>query len=267
MKSWFKNILFSFPIIMIFFDHVKFIFPKKYYTRLFNSYSLYSNLLIFRRAKLRQVKDLYWTITPMPTLNELTKFYKNVYWQKFRSNSIPIVKERDIYHFNLINSKVKIESLGKIINFGSGPGGGISHLFFAHGKTVIDVEPGPYKKFYNDKRYNHYKKLSEIPKNIKIDLLYGSHSLEHVAELSEIEEFIRNQLSLGGYVFWEVPNGLHYNSGPVQNKIIPPHTYYFTRKYFDHVGLKSILNATFSGEKIVSGDTGNIIRFLGTKEK
>ena len=267
MKSWLKKNLFKFSIVRIFLDHFKFIFPKKYYKRLFDSYLVYANLSIFSRARLHKVKDLYWTIIPMPTLNELTKFYKNVYWQKYRSNSIPIVKKRDIYHFNLINSKVKIKSLDKIINFGSGPGGGISHLFFAKGKTVIDVEPGPYERFYNEKRYIHYKKLSEIPKYLKIDLLYGSHSLEHVADLSEIEEFIRKQLNLGGYVFWEVPNGLHYNSGPVQNKIVPPHTYYFTRKYFDQIGLKPILNATFFGEKIASGDRGNIIRFLGIKEK
>jgi hypothetical protein len=202
----------------------------------------------------------------MPTTHQLAKFYKKVYWQKYRSNSIAIIKERDIEHFGLIKSKINIDFLNTVVNFGCGPGGGISHLFFANGKTVINIEPGLFKNFYSEKQFMHYVNLWDIPKNLKVDLLYGSHSLEHVQNVSKIEKFIRNQLNSGRYVFWGVPNGLHANSGPLQNKIVPPHTYYFTRKYFDSLGLKSILNATFSGEKLVSGDSGNVIRFLGVKE-
>jgi hypothetical protein len=119
---------------------------------------------------------------------------------------------------------------------------------------------------YHSPKYTRYRSLNEVPQTTKIDFLYGSHSLEHVSNLKEIEIFIENKIASGGYVFWEVPNE-HKGTLELTEtvKINIPHTFYFTRRYFDQCGLNTIFNLTFQAGKKVEGDKGSVIRYLGQK--
>ena len=106
------------------------------------------------------------------------------------------------------------------------------------------------------------------------DLIYGSHSLEHVLDLDKTMKIFDKILKPGGLIFMEVPN-CHQDckSGYPDDKLDPPHTYYFTRKYFDSLaGFKVILNKTFYESKtgpymVSNGDDGEVIRFLARKIK
>ena len=56
----------------------------------------------------------------------------------------------------------------------------------------------------------------------------------------------------GGYIFWEVPNGNKPGEGPHENEIHIPHTYYYTKEYFDKKYKNIILNEVFDQSHIKS---------------
>ena len=106
-----------------------------------------------------------------------------------------------------------------------------------------------------------------------VDFFYGSHSLEHVADLDIFLDHVKRILKKNSYVFWEVPNGKHSKSGPVENRIHAPHTYYFTKDFFDKEFKSIILNDYFedsfgSGNyynwKDYKDENGQLIRVIGS---
>lgn len=237
--------------------------PKFIAVKLESAFKLWESLSIFRGKKLLQVNNEYWKIDPMPNKIQLEKYYQDNYWQNYRSNPGELIRSRDLEHFLLIVNHPEF-SHGKktFLNFGSGTGGGISHLMYILGNNIINIEPGPMVNPYNlSPDYKHKKALRELPSDLKVDFFYASHSLEHVAELTEIEEFIKSKVKLGGYIFFEVPNALVELAGLLKNKVDGPHTYYFTRKYFENLGLKVLFNSTYSNGIEMKSDEGEVIRF------
>jgi hypothetical protein len=243
------------------YKYLRILIPKIYKKRLDIDFELWNAMSIFRNAKLKKIKDLYYQLDPMPNQELLVNFYEKCYWQTYRRHKIDLIRSRDVEHFNLIKEYCEFDASKKILNFGSGPGGGISHLFFHTGHKVINIEPGPWVDYYSSPNYKHYNSIDELPRNLKIDLLYGSHSLEHVSNLDEIERFIQQSINPGGFVFWEVPNAMKSSSSEVN--IQPPHTYYFSRRYFDQLKLDKIFNLTFHDGEVMKNGNGSVIRYLG----
>jgi len=210
----------------------------------------------------------YWSVAPMPSASDLNEFYRNAYWEQ-RGGKHEGVEKRDIDHFMLLKQHIPDFFDGeskRIVNFGAGHGG-ISHLFYLHGHTVINVEPSPPGLDYGDSHWKHVHSIEEVEG--PVDLVYGSHSLEHVQDLESFETLVKSLLLAGGYVFWEVPNAEHPASGGCNGVIYAPHTYYFTRRYFSNSKYEILLNGafdqrTFPNKLVVEGGgVGEVIRFLG----
>ena len=131
----------------------------------------------------------------------------------------------------------------KVLNFGAGHGG-ISHLFWTRGMRVTNVEPSEIHHSYKE-RWEQFANINHVPNAEKFDLIYGSHSLEHVADLALFYACIKRILKPGGRIFWEVPNGNNPKSGGCNGQVLIPHTYYFTQSFFrdnsDFKALKTIL--------------------------
>ena len=267
VKSNLKKILFA-PKLKKYSNFFSLFLPNWHKNRFNSSLELWTAMLIFQNCKLKKVDDLYWVLDPMPSSFDLFDFYEKSYWQKYRSSSINLIRSRDLEHFIKINSELDFFSTPRtILNFGSGIGSGISNLFFLTSHTVINVEPGPWSDTYNSPRFTRYRSLSEVPQTTKIDFIYGSHSLEHVSNLKEMEIFIENRLASGGYVFWEVPNAHKGTMELTQTpKIEYPHTYYFTRRYFHQCGLNRVFNLTYQNGIECEGEKGSVIRYLGQKQ-
>jgi SAM-dependent methyltransferase len=213
----------------------------------------------------------FWHVNPMPSKESLDEYYSSSYWE-YRHDKKEIITGRDVIHLlildkfipNLHNSSINF------LNFGAGHGG-ISHLMWLNGHNIFNVEPSGIGKFYEE-RWTHLSSIVEAPDN-SLDFIYGSHSLEHVHDIDNMNKEVAKKLKKGGYIFWEVPNGEYPGCGPLENEIRIPHTYYFTKKYFSNNYKNIILNEAFQQTHQIQkytdwekyqkpSDDGEVIRVL-----
>jgi predicted SAM-dependent methyltransferase len=208
---------------------------------------------IFFKSKLAYNKIGYYHLNPMPNLKFLEKYYKNCYWQSRNDINYP-VRKRDIEHYQKIVSSYKDFNSHpkKILNFGSGHGG-ISYLFYLTNHSIFNYDFGFDKVTPFKNRWANIKSLDTI--NFKFDLIYSSHSLEHVSDINKTLEQLKFYSNDKTIYFFEVPNGYK------QNNIYPPHTYYFTRKFFFNSFPNADFCKTYLGSKEMKNEEGNIIRF------
>ena len=215
-------------------------FKNKYDKKFFESELSYNN------------KGFYY-LNPMPQSNFLKDYYEKTYWQTRSDLNYP-VRLRDIQHYKMINEAYKDfnKSNKKILNFGSGHGG-ISVLFRSGNHTVYNYDFGSTKKnLFNEKWYN----ISSIENiSFKFDLVYSSHSLEHVENIEETMKKIENLSHDKTILFFEVPN-CFFNK-----KIIAPHTYYFTRDFFFKSYEKVDFCKPFKNNIETNNESGEVIRF------
>lgn len=211
--------------------------------------------------------DGYWYVDPMPSDEELSKYYNNVYWLG-RDDKHRMLRIRDVDHFILLKPLLaEYQRPIRILNFGAGHGG-ISFLFTAMGCEVVNVEPSDMDL---EMGWVHVRELTSVEG--EFDLIYGSHSLEHVPDVRNFISRINAMLRPNGMVFFEVPNCHQSNrEGYPNGKIAPPHTYYFTRDYFRKLDFETLLNKTFyqgvgrGGADVSSSeDDGGVIRYIGRK--
>jgi 2-polyprenyl-3-methyl-5-hydroxy-6-metoxy-1,4-benzoquinol methylase len=187
----------------------------------------------------------YHYLYPPITEIQLKNYYKEHYWRKFRDTDFVGVKDRDFFHFELIKKYKLLKKDGKILNFGSGHGG-ISFIFSILNNQVINFDYDKSLKNFE----NYFQTIDDFTdlKDNSVDLIYASHSLEHVSNIdSTISEFKRIA-SKNCKVLFEVPNAEYLGNGLQNNKIDEPHTIYFTRKYFENILSKNILIKTYNGD-------------------
>ena len=186
----------------------------------------------------------YHYLYPPITDTQLKNYYKEHYWRKFRDTDFVGVKDRDFFHFELIKKYKLLKKDGKILNFGSGHGG-VSFILSILNNQVINFDYDKSLKNFE----NYFKTIDDFTdlKDNSIDLIYASHSLEHVSNIDlTISEFTRIA-SKNCKVLFEVPNAEYLGNGLQNNKIDEPHTIYFTRKYFENILSKNILLKTYNG--------------------
>jgi SAM-dependent methyltransferase len=199
---------------------------------------------IFSNRNLVFNQDGFWHLEPMPSKKELFEYYHLNYWGSIQPNNYGL-KLRDLRHFAILN---KVDpnfnsSKKKILNFGAGHGG-VSIIFNILGHNVTNVEPSSMMKLF-EKNWNINSSIDEV-ENENFDLIYGSHSLEHVSDLNAFNNKIKKLSNEKTIFFWEVPNGEHSKCGPQENRIDIPHTYYFTKKYFYNQYKKIILSDCYN---------------------
>lgn len=185
---------------------------------------------IFGNKKIIYNNEGYYRVSPMPNKNDLDKYYATLYW-KTRDDKTSNVSIRDIYHFQLIKHYFpELFSNNKVfLNMGAGHGG-MSYLCWLSGMKVINIEPGGLPNHFTE-RWFIYSSLEDVDTK-KIDLVYGSHSLEHVHDISYYKEHIKRVLKKNGKVFMEVPNAKNPTNGAQLNRVDVPHTYYFEKEFF-----------------------------------
>lgn len=212
----------------------------------------------------------YCYLSPMPSEIELDKYYESIYWRS-RNGKKYGVNARDLLHYTVLKDKIpnQLSSGKKILNFGAGHGG-VSHLCWLDGLDVVNVEPSGMPQFY-ETRWKSYTSIFDVP-DCDFDLIYGSHSLEHVPDITTIQNEIKRILRPSGFLFWEVPNSAHPENGPKEGKVIIPHTYYFYTSFFDNWFDRVIINGGFdqcSRNGVIemwqnySNKKGEVIRALG----
>lgn len=204
---------------------------------------------VFRDAELIYSDKGYWMIEPMPSDADLAKYYSNIYWDNFHDGKNDGIEPRAIEQFIFINENIEIDTKNSknILNFGAGEGG-ISKLFHLNEWKVTNVEPSLMADF----NWNKVDKIEDT--NEEFDILFSSHSLEHVNDLDKYLKLFEDRIKPGGYLFIEVPDCKN------SHEIASPHTYYFTKKFFTTLSF----NVLYLNEDL---DCYNekVIRYIGQK--
>lgn len=222
---------------------------------------------IFSSCEVHLSEEGYWRLKPMPSGDDLDRYYGSAYWSS-RGGKANGVTVRDMIHYGILKCEIP-ETLGvdhTFLNFGAGHGG-ISHLLWMDGLTIVNVEPSDLPIFY-DSRWSTLREITGVP-DCSIDLLYGSHSLEHVNDIDFFKNEFRRVLKPDGICFMEVPNARCPSNGAQLNRVDIPHTYYFEKKFFENWFDDVLICETFDQtEQIESwikarNDSGTVIRALG----
>ncbi len=209
-------------------------------------------------AKLNLInKKNFLIVDPMPSEDFFHDYYSVNQWEDYRLKLFPI-KKRDIEHFEIIKDLDESFNTKKfnILNFGSGHAGfSILSSLSNHSITNFDF-------FINEELINnpHITQINDLKRTSKkFDLIYASHSLEHVMNIKETIKSLLNISHKETIFFFEVPNCFNEK----QKKIKAPHTYYFTRDFFMKLFLDNFNCETWKNSKKCSNDEGDIIRVYG----
>lgn len=151
------------------------------------------------------------------------------------------------------------------LNFGAGHGG-VSHLVYSHGLNVINVEPGNQAVSYSH-GFSTIRDIDSVP-DCSVDIVYGSHSLEHVADIEWAKAQVERVLKPPGRVFWEVPNC----DNPGLQVLAVPHSYYFREVFFEKWLRTVVYSGCFDGRYEAPVDIldpvtqlrGQVLRVVGT---
>ena len=199
-------------------------------------------------------------------------YYSSLYWDS-RAGKNYGVNLRDIVHFQILEEFVSDTLIDDkvFLNFGAGHGG-ISNLYWLKGMQIINVEPSALPRFYSE-RWNTEEDIRQV-KNNSVDVIYGSHSLEHVQNIDAFKAEVTRVLKPGGFIFWEVPNADWPSCGAQRGRVDIPHTYYFETQFFEKWFSKTLLCGGYDQSHIFGAhniqdwqsfknDKGPVIRALG----
>jgi hypothetical protein len=243
--------------------------PRKYRVRT-------QRFAMFRQYRLKWNDRGFWLMDPMPTEAVLAAYYGSVYWDERGAGARnTLLNPRDLDHFLMLKPRLEkmLAEKGsfRALNFGAGHGG-ISHLLHTMGAEVWNAEQGGLRNALTGERWTTVDTIDQAEG--KFDLVYGSHSLEHVQDIDTFLGALDSKLAPGGLIFFEVPNCRRSNcavniNGGDNNKTLPPHTYYFTLDFFRGLPYQPLLLATFNhGEYedsryvIQPQEDGQVIRYM-----
>tara|TARA_B100001079_G_C16301881_1_gene465851 strand:- start:151 stop:984 length:834 start_codon:yes stop_codon:yes gene_type:complete len=184
----------------------------------------------YTKSKKINYKDLFYYRSPMPSQSFFEKQYKEEYsYYKIRG-SPQIVKGREINQLDcILNSKKNFDFKTKeILNFGAG-GGGFSILTSLLGAHVTEIDVTNFGTKCFDRNITRFNDLSDV-QDKKFDLIYASHILEHVTDISSVLQMLKKISHDNTFYYFEVPNGkLDLEKDNVF------HTYYFFKEFFEKI--------------------------------
>lgn len=231
---------------------------------------------VFSKSKIKYSEEGFWFLDPMPSKSELDSYYSSIYWDSRAGKNFGVVN-RDIIHFLLLKQYIPnfISETKSFLNFGAGYGG-ISNLCWLNGMDIVNVEPSLIPDFYHE-RWRTFSDITEVPDNA-VDIIYGSHSLEHVQNIHSAQREIERVLKPEGYVFWEVPNAHSPGDKSLIDRgiVYIPHTYYFETKFFENWFSELLLCDAFEQSQLFDeivnwhsfkDSKGPVIRALGRIDK
>jgi len=186
----------------------------------------------------------------MPSKSFLDKYYRDIfldYRKAYSSSSCCCniamsskITGREMNQLDyILNSKKDFDFKNKkVLNFGGGEGG-FSFLSSALGARVTEIEYKGSDKNYYDGSISHFEDLSNV-QDKKFDLIYASHSLEHITDISSILKMLKKISHDNTFYYFEVPNGkLDLEDS---NYL---HTYFFLKEFFEKIFLKKNRNDHF----------------------
>ena len=188
----------------------------------------------YKKTKKINYKNLYYHRSPMPSKSFFDKYYKEAY-SYYKIRDVPQnVSAREINQLEYIlksQKNINFKNM-KILNFGAGHGGfSILTSFLGAHVTEIDTTD------YDAKCFNHnitrFSDFSDI-KEKKFDLIYASHTLEHVTDILSVIQMFKKVSHDNTIYYFEVPNG---NLDLKNDNVF--HTHFFFKEFFEKIFFQS----------------------------
>jgi 2-polyprenyl-3-methyl-5-hydroxy-6-metoxy-1,4-benzoquinol methylase len=172
-------------------------------------------------------------VDPIPTREELARFYAERYRLEYKQASRPRLKH--IYRAGRVAlGRLRIAGLlaaptARVLDCGAG-GGEFSYLLTSRGYRLTGIEPNDGYREYARAEYGVDLRPGTLDDNefspAEFDLITIFHVLEHVPEPRAALLRLAGWLKPGGHLYIEVPNALTDVSSP-SNLYHRAHLYYF----------------------------------------
>ena len=193
---------------------------------------------------------------PIPSKEELSKFYKEKYRSDYKQTYAPKIKHTiryssgTIYHLNTILSFIENPNNKKLLDIGSGSG---ELLYFAKkaGFDVFGIEPNQgYAEFCKDKLslpiFNGTYEEADI-QDSTYDVIFMNEVLEHMPDPMNVLRDIHSYLKDGGILIVNVPDIEIGKHSPLKR-------FHYAHVYnYNHLSLKKIVE--ISKFKILNKET------------
>jgi 2-polyprenyl-3-methyl-5-hydroxy-6-metoxy-1,4-benzoquinol methylase len=172
-------------------------------------------------------------VDPIPTRDELARFYAERYRLEYKQASRPRLKH--IYRAGKVAlGRLRIAGLlaappARVLDCGAG-GGEFSYLLSSRGYRLTGIEPNDGYREYARAEYRVDLRPGTLDDNefrpAEFDLITIFHVLEHVPDPRAALQRLSAWLKPGGHLYIEVPNALTDVSSPA-NLYHRAHLYYF----------------------------------------
>jgi 2-polyprenyl-3-methyl-5-hydroxy-6-metoxy-1,4-benzoquinol methylase len=172
-------------------------------------------------------------VDPIPTRDELARFYAERYRLEYKQASRPRLKH--IYRAGKVAlGRLRIAGLlsappARVLDCGAG-GGEFSYLLTSRGYRLTGIEPNDGYREYARAEYGVDLRPGTLDDNefssAEFDLITIFHVLEHVPDPRAALRRLAAWLKPGGHLYIEVPNALTDVSSP-SNLYHRAHLYYF----------------------------------------
>ena len=198
-------------------------------------------------------KDLYWcsrchTGIALPLFQEevLSSYYEEFYWEgrgqhdEYFNDARAEPRESRL---NWVRAQLDwVDSYGidfsTAMDFGAGDCAGAYLMSKKCGTENICVVDSSTQARSVAESYGvrYFKSLDEAP---VVDFLYGSHSIEHAADLMHTLKHLQAKMHEGAYMLLETPNVA--DKQVFQGLVLTPHTFTLSRKSFEEISMHSNL--------------------------
>ena len=201
--------------------------------------------------------ETYCRVDTMPKEEFFSEYYSSNVGEDYKLKQLPI-RKRDLEHYDLIGNLFSDFNKNKIsiLNFGSGHAG-FSILCGLNKHKVTNLDYFINQDILNYKNMENVTDIKMI--NEKFDLIYASHSLEHVRSIKKTFEIFNNISHKNTKFFFEVPNCFIQK----KKKINSTHTYYFTRNFFNNLFPENKYCETWKNSEKSNDENGDFIRVFG----
>jgi len=201
-----------------------------------NNFAKYFNL----DGKIFLLKKIYFckscrlgVVYPKIKQEELNTYYTNDYWENRKPKIKHSIDFRNYKRIEYLKKYVKLTKSSTYLELGLGSGQFASMLFKSEKKIKnyfgIELDKkNIIKKLLNNKYFYLINELKEL-KNNTIDIFISIQSIEHLVDLKNFFEVLKNKLKKNSLIYIETPN---YNEDYIKyfRAGWSPHTYYFNKK-------------------------------------
>ena len=185
----------------------------------------------FNNLSVKKYENFFYFLSPIPKISDLNVFYSTDY-EKARDVIAFEISARELTQISFLKKNFDFKNK-QILNFGSGKSG-FSYLCKLMGAKVTEVDAKDKRETNFDKDILFTNSIEDL-KGSKFDLIYASHSLEHVSNIRKTLISLKMLSKENTYFFFQCPDGEIDLRLRKQRGRIFPHIYFFRKDFYENI--------------------------------